>query len=105
MHGASLSLNQQPRLRLKRAILSAKSPVLPSKIRKVPVFGFFGYSRTIEKDAELLAGTPAPFFPGLMVVDGDGTVSYRRSSTELPPGKTVAELWSEQVRAALDQAL
>ena len=45
------------------------------------------------------------FIPGLMVVDRNGTVSYRRSSTELPPGKTVAELWSEQVRAALDQAL
>ena len=45
------------------------------------------------------------FIPGLMVVDGNGTVSYRRGSTELPPGQTVAELWSEQVRAALDQAL
>ena len=45
------------------------------------------------------------FIPGLMVVDGNGTVSYRRSSTELPPGQTVAELWSDQVRAALDQAL
>lgn len=45
------------------------------------------------------------FIPGLMVVDGSGTVSYRRHSTELPPGKTIAQLWSEQVRAALDQAL
>ncbi len=45
------------------------------------------------------------FIPGLMVVDGNGKVSYRRSSTELPPGQTIAELWSEQVRAALDQAL
>lgn len=43
------------------------------------------------------------FIPGLMVVDGNGKVSYRRSSTELPPGQTIAELWSEQVRAALDQ--
>lgn len=45
------------------------------------------------------------FIPGLMVVDGNGTVSYRRRSTELPPGKTIAQLWSEHVRAALDQAL
>lgn len=45
------------------------------------------------------------FIPGLMVVDGNGTVSYRRSSTELPPGQTLAQLWSDQVRAALDQAL
>jgi len=45
------------------------------------------------------------FIPGLMVVDGNGTVSYRRSSTDLPPGQTLAQLWSDQVRAALDQAL
>jgi thiol-disulfide isomerase/thioredoxin len=45
------------------------------------------------------------FIPGLMVVDGNGTVSYRRRSTELPPGKAIAQLWSEQVREALDQAL
>ncbi len=45
------------------------------------------------------------FIPGLMVVDGNGTVSYRRGWTELPAGQTVAQLWSEQVRAALDQAL
>jgi thiol-disulfide isomerase/thioredoxin len=45
------------------------------------------------------------FIPGLMVVDGSGKVSYRRSSTELPPGKTIAQLWSEKVREALDQAL
>ena len=45
------------------------------------------------------------FIPGLMVVDGDGTVAYRRSWTELPPGTTVAELWSDQVRATLDEVL
>ena len=45
------------------------------------------------------------FIPGLMVVDRNGTVSYRRSSTDLPPGRTLAQLWSDQVRAALDQAL
>jgi len=38
MHGALLSLNQQPRPRLKRAILSVKSPVLPSKIRKAALY-------------------------------------------------------------------
>ena len=45
------------------------------------------------------------FIPGLMVVDGDGTVAYRRGWTELPPGTTVAELWSDQVRATLDEVL
>ena len=43
--------------------------------------------------------------PGLMVVSGDGVVSYRRAMTKLPAGKTVAELWDAQVRAALDTEL
>ena len=45
------------------------------------------------------------FIPGLMVVDGTGTVSWRRESTDLPAGREVAQLWSEEVRAALDAAL
>ena len=45
------------------------------------------------------------FIPGLMVVDGAGTVSYRRGWTDLPAGQTVAQQWAEEVRAALDQAL
>ncbi len=45
------------------------------------------------------------FIPGLMVVDGDGQVSWRRSWTELPAGQKVAELWSGQVREALDELL
>lgn len=45
------------------------------------------------------------YIPGLFVVDGSGTVSYRRAWTELPPGQSVAQLWSDQVRAALDQSL
>ena len=43
--------------------------------------------------------------PGLMVVNGDGIVSYRRAMTKLPAGKTVAEMWDAQVRAALDTEL
>ena len=45
------------------------------------------------------------FIPGLMVVDGTGTVSWRRESTDLPPGQVLSELWSAEVRAALDAAL
>ena len=45
------------------------------------------------------------FIPGLMVVDGTGTVSWRRESTDLPPGEEVAEFWSAVVREALDAAL
>ena len=45
------------------------------------------------------------FIPGLMVVDGTGTVSWRGESTDLPAGQVLAEQWSAQVRAALDAAL
>ncbi len=65
-----------------------------------------GFPVTAIRDGDdIAAGYGVKFIPGLMVVDGNGTVSYRRGSTELPPGQTVAELWSDQVRAALDQAL
>lgn len=42
------------------------------------------------------------FIPGLMIVNGDGTVVYRRRSTDLPPGKTVSEQWAAEVRQVLD---
>jgi hypothetical protein len=43
------------------------------------------------------------YIPGLLIVDAKGMVAYRRPWTDLPAGKTVAELWDGQVRAALDQ--
>jgi hypothetical protein len=55
MHGASLSLNQQPRLRLKRAILSAKSPALPSRISKVPVYTGTVISLRLEKSLQVVS--------------------------------------------------
>jgi cytochrome c biogenesis protein CcmG/thiol:disulfide interchange protein DsbE len=42
------------------------------------------------------------YIPGLLIVDGKGTVAYRRPWTDLPAGQTVAELWDAQVRTALD---
>ena len=36
------------------------------------------------------------------IPDGTGRVVYRRPWTDLPAGKTVAELWDSQVRTALD---
>jgi len=42
------------------------------------------------------------YIPGLLIVDGKGTVAYRRPWTDLPAGRTVAELWDSQVRTALD---
>ena len=45
------------------------------------------------------------FTPGLMIVDGEGTLVWKRESTDLPPGKGVAEFWSQQVREQLDKLL
>jgi len=43
--------------------------------------------------------------PGLLVVDGDGIVTYRRKVTRAPPGAAIAQVWDGQVREALDRAL
>ena len=43
--------------------------------------------------------------PGILVVDGDGMVVYRRGHTRAPPGTKIAEFWDSEVRAALDLAL
>lgn len=43
--------------------------------------------------------------PGLMVLDGQGNVVWKRASTELPPGEKVAEFWSRQVREQLEKLL
>jgi hypothetical protein len=40
-----------------------------------------------------------------MIIDGAGTVAYRRPWTDLPAGRTVAQLWDGQVRTALDTLL
>lgn len=45
------------------------------------------------------------FIPGLLVVDGDGSIAYRRRSTSLPAGQKVSQIWASEVRAALDQIL
>jgi thiol-disulfide isomerase/thioredoxin len=42
------------------------------------------------------------YIPGLLIVDGRAKVAYRRPWTDLPAGRTVAELWDAQVRTALD---
>ncbi len=54
-------------------------------------------------DADAIAADyTVEFIPGLMVVDGNGTIVYRRGWTELPAGRTVAQQWDSEVRAALD---
>lgn len=43
--------------------------------------------------------------PGLMILDGDGNRVWKRESTDLPAGKTVAEFWAGQIRTQLDLLL
>jgi thiol-disulfide isomerase/thioredoxin len=43
--------------------------------------------------------------PGLFILDGQGGIVWKRASTDLPPGKTVAEFWDEQLREQLDRLL
>lgn len=43
--------------------------------------------------------------PGILVVDREGMVVYRRGPTHAPPGKKIAEVWDAEVRAALDRVL
>jgi thiol-disulfide isomerase/thioredoxin len=43
--------------------------------------------------------------PGLMILDGQGNLVWKRASTDLPPGKTVAEFWADHVREQLNLLL
>ena len=45
------------------------------------------------------------FIPGLLVVDGNGDIVYRRRSTNLPAGQTVSAQWDKEVRQVLDRLL
>jgi hypothetical protein len=42
------------------------------------------------------------YIPGLLIVDGTGRIAYRRPWTDLPAGQTVAQLWDQQIRTALN---
>jgi|GEM_PF-699022 len=55
----------------------------------------------IEAADEIGDSYDIPFIPGLLVVDGDGEVVYRRRSTNLPAGKTVSQQWDLEVREVL----
>ena len=64
----------------------------------------FPHVSIAEADA-IAAMYDVKFIPGLMVVNGSGTVIYRRGWTELPAGQTVAQQWDSEVRGALDTEL
>ena len=60
---------------------------------------------TVVEGDEIAEQYAVRFIPGLLIVDSDGKVIYRRRSTDLPAGKKVAEFWEGEVRAVLDRAL
>jgi len=63
-----------------------------------------GFPMVAIAEADAIAETYAiKFIPGLLVVDGDGVVVYRRGWTDLPAGAEVAAQWDSEVRGVLDQ--
>lgn len=57
---------------------------------------------TVANGDAIAASYGIQYIPGLLIVDGKGSVAYRRPWTDLPAGQTVAELWDGQVRTALN---
>ncbi|MDP5052511.1 MAG: TlpA family protein disulfide reductase [Congregibacter sp.] len=57
-------------------------------------------------DADVIGDAWAiDFIPGLLVVDGEGNIAYRRRSTNMPAGQKVSQLWASEVSAVLDELL
>ena len=72
----------------------------------VAVIEELGYDFVVLPLGDLVADDYGIFSaPGILVVDGDGMVVYRRGNTRAPPGTKIAQFWDGEVRAALDQAL
>jgi thiol-disulfide isomerase/thioredoxin len=65
-----------------------------------------GFPSIAVRDGDSIAAAyDVEYIPGLMIVDSDGIVAYRRAWTDLPAGETVANLWSVQLRLNLDSLL
>jgi thiol-disulfide isomerase/thioredoxin len=65
-----------------------------------------GFPLVAVADADIIAEDyNIQFIPGLLVVDGQGGVVFRRKSTNLPAGKTVSQQWDAQVREVLDNLI
>lgn len=65
-----------------------------------------GFPLKVIRDADTIAADyGVEFVPGIFVVDGEGTVIYRRASTDQPAGPVIASQWDREVREALERAL
>ena len=43
--------------------------------------------------------------PGIMVLEGDGSLVWKRASTDLPAGRKVSAFWADQIREQLNHLL
>jgi thiol-disulfide isomerase/thioredoxin len=65
-----------------------------------------GFPTIAVRDGDAIAAAyEVEYIPGLMIVDRDGIIAYRRAWTDLPAGQTIANLWAIQVRLNLDRLL
>lgn len=65
-----------------------------------------GFPVVAVRDGDAIAEAyDVEFIPGLMILGGDGVVTWRRAWTDLPAGREVAEFWASQVREQLDALL
>jgi thiol-disulfide isomerase/thioredoxin len=65
-----------------------------------------GFPTIAVKDGDAIAADyDVEFIPGLMIVDSDGVVAWRRAWTDLPAGAAIATAWATIVRQNLDQLL
>ncbi|MGB5512531.1 MAG: TlpA disulfide reductase family protein [Woeseiaceae bacterium] len=65
-----------------------------------------GWKFTVFPLGDLVADDYGVFSaPGILVVNRDGVVTYRRKPTRAPPGTAIAEVWDAEIRAALDRAV
>ena len=86
---------------VKVVVINAKED---GKLDPTAYVAALGFNPIAVRDGDAIAQAYGiQYIPGLLIVDGKGTVAYRRPWTDLPAGRTVAELWDSQVREALDQ--
>jgi len=85
---------------VKVVVINAKEDGRGDPVAYVRSLGFTPIA--VANGDEVAKAYDIQYIPGLLIVDGAGKVAWRRPWTDLPAGKTVAELWDGQVRTALD---
>jgi thiol-disulfide isomerase/thioredoxin len=61
-----------------------------------------GFPLIAVRDGDAIAAAyDVLYTPGLLVVDAEGLVAFKRATTQLPAGSAVSSLWYNQIRATL----